>query len=73
MSGEYGTEATPQFDEVRELLNRARQIDPTSREEAVRGYVREIAEAEAMLDTIESAGAPLLACFSASWPDGNAR
>ena len=73
MNGDYGTEATPRFDEVRELLNRARQIDPTSREEAVRGYVREIAEAEAMLDTMESGGAPLVACFSASWPVGYER
>ena len=72
MNGD-GTEVDPQVDEVRALLNRVRQVDPTSREEAVRGYVREIAEAEAMLDTIEFGGAPLVACFSASWPVGYER
>jgi hypothetical protein len=50
-----------------------RQIDPTSDEAAVRGYVREMAEADAVLDTVDIEDAPLRPCFTASWPEGIVR
>jgi hypothetical protein len=46
-----------------------RQLDPTSEEAAVRRYVREIAEADALLNSVDLSDAPLLVPFSASWPE----
>ena len=54
-------------------LTRVRQLDPTSEEAAVRSYLREMAEAEALLDTMDLGDAPLSVSFSASWPEGSAR
>ena len=60
-------EAPPE--EVQSFLIRARQVDPQCEEAAVRGYVREIVEAEAMLDAVSLSLAPLSIVFSASWED----
>jgi hypothetical protein len=59
--------------EMGDVLSRVRQIDPTSDEAAVRGYVREMAEADAVLDTVDIEDAPLRPCFTASWPEGIVR
>ena len=60
-------EAPP--DAVQSMLNRARQVDPQSGEAAVRGYVREVIEAEAILDTVDLSATPLEFSFSAWWED----
>ena len=60
-------------DDMADILSRVRQLDPTAEEAAVRGYVREIAEASALLDTVNLAGAPLIVAFSPSWPEGSLR
>ena len=60
-------------DEMGDVLSRVRQLDPTSEEAAVRRYVREIAEAEALLDTVDLDDAPLLVPFSPWWPEGSVR
>ena len=57
-------------DEMGDVLSRVRQLDPTIEEAAVRGYVREMAEADALLDNVDLDDAPLLVAFSASWPEG---
>jgi hypothetical protein len=56
-----------------DVLSLVRQVDPTAEEAAVRGYIREIAAASALLDTIDLSDAPLEVSFSASWPEGSAR
>jgi hypothetical protein len=56
-----------------DVLSQVRQIDPKSDQAAVRGYVREMAEAEAVLNSVDLSDAPLLVSFSASWLDGRAR
>ena len=63
----------PPNDEMGDVLSRVRQLDPTSEEAAVLRYVREIAEADARLNTVDVSDAPLLICFSASWPEGSVR
>jgi len=58
-----------------DVLGRVRQVDPTAEEAAVRGYVREISEASAVLDTVDLTDAPLqvsFSPFSPSWPEGSA-
>ena len=60
-------------DDMADVLSRVRQVDPNAEEAAVRGYVREIAEASALLDTIDLSDAPLEVAFSAAWPQGSAR
>ena len=69
-NGNSGT-STPS-DEVADVLDRVRQVDPEADEVAVRGYVREMSEASALLDTVDLDDAPLLVAFSASWPEGSA-
>jgi len=54
-----------------DVLSRVRHVDPTAEEAAVRGYVREIAEASSLLDTVELADVPLTVAFSPSWPEGS--
>lgn len=49
------------------LLDRTRQVDPSSGETAIRGYLREIVEAETMLDAVDLSEIPLAVSFSASW------
>lgn len=56
-------------EDVQSFLVRARQVDPHSDEAAVRGYVREIVEAEGMLDAINLSAVPLTVSFSASWEE----
>jgi hypothetical protein len=71
-SGDGSGQFTPADDMV-DVLSRVRQVDPTAEEAAVRGYVREIADASALLDTIDLSDAPLQVFYSASWPEGSAR
>lgn len=59
--------------EMGDILNRVLQVDATSDEAAVRGYVREMAEAGAVLDTVDLSDTPLLVSFSASWIEVSAR
>ena len=70
-SSDSGT--TTRSDDMADVLSRVRQVDPTAEDAAVRGYVREIAEASALLDTIDLADAPLIVAFSPSWPGGSVR
>jgi hypothetical protein len=67
--GDSGT-GTP-ADEMADVLSRVRQVDATADEAAVRGYVREIAEASALLDAVDLSDAPLEVSFSAQWPEGS--
>ena len=60
-------------DDMRDVLSRVRQVDATSEEAAVRRYVREIAGADALLDTVDLNDVPLPVPFSASWPQGPER
>ena len=64
------SETIPGGDGLGDVLSRVRQVDPTIDEAAVRGYVREMAEAEAVLDTVDLSYAPLSVSFSPSWPEG---
>ncbi len=68
-----GSDTNSRRDEMGDVLSRVRQLDATSDEAAVRRYVREMAEAEALLDTIDLDDAPFLVPFSASWPEGCVR
>ena len=60
---------TTRSDDMADVLSRVRQVDPTAEDAAVRGYLREIAEASVLLDTIDMADAPLIVAFSPSWPE----
>ena len=73
MTSNAGSDTNPPHDEMGDVLSRVRQLDPTSEEPAVRRYVREIAEADALLDTVELDDAPLLIPFSPRWPEGDVR
>ena len=70
MKNRIRSDTIPLGDEMGDVLSRVRQLDPTIEEAAVRGYVREMAEADAVLDTVDLDDAPLLVAFSASWPEG---
>ena len=65
--GRSGTSAP--CDDMADVLGRVRQVDPTAEEAAVRGYVREISEASAVLDTVDLTDAPPFVAFSPSWPE----
>jgi hypothetical protein len=58
---------------MRDVLSRVRQLDPTIEEAAVRRYVREIAEADTLLDGVDLSDEPLIVSFSAWWPEGSLR
>jgi hypothetical protein len=73
MTGKCEAEVAPPVDEVREVLNTTRQVDPTASEAEIRGYLLEVEEAKAMLDSMEPSGAAPLECFSAVWPVGSER
>jgi hypothetical protein len=60
-------------DDMADVLSRVRQVDSNAEEAALRSYVREIAEASALVDTIDLRDAPLEVSFSASWSQGSAR
>ena len=70
MTHGVGSDTVAPGDEMADVLSRVRQIDPASAEAAVRGYVREMAEADAVLDTVDLEHAPLIVAFSASWQEG---
>jgi len=59
-------------EDLQYALARARQVDPGCEETAVRGYLREILEAEAMLDAANVPEISLGVPFSASWEDERA-
>ena len=71
MTKEDGSGTVSPSDDMADVLSRVRQVDPTAEEAAVRGYVREIAEASALLDTVNLTNAPLVVSFSASWSEGS--
>ena len=73
MTNQAGSSTILPSDEISVTLTRVRQLDPTSEEAAVRGYLREMAEAEALLETVDVVDSPLGVSFSASWPEGSAR
>ncbi len=73
MTSKDGSGKRAPFDDMADVLSHVRQVDPNAEEAAVRGYVREIAEASALLDTIDLSDVPLQVSFSASWPEGPAR
>ena len=73
MTSSIGSEMNSPRDEMGDVLSRVRGVDATSDEAAVRRYVREMAEAEALLDTVDLDDAPLLVPFAASWPQGSVR
>jgi hypothetical protein len=60
-------------DDMGDVLSRVRQLDATSEEVAVRRYVREITEADALLETVDLGDAPLPVPFSSSWRQGPER
>jgi hypothetical protein len=70
MTSSAGSEAN-WSDDIGDVLSRVRQVDPTTEEEAVRLYVREIAEADALFDIVDLDDAPLAVLFSPSWPEGS--
>ena len=70
MTSDFGSNTIRLDVEMGDVLSRVRQLDPTIEEAAVHGYVREMAEADAVLDTVDLDDAPLLVAFSASWPEG---
>lgn len=53
----------------RDMLHRIREVDPDADVEAVRRYAREIAEAEAVMQTlnVDPTSAPFDAPFSPDW------
>jgi hypothetical protein len=73
MTRDDRSDAVTPVDDMADVLSRVRQVDPSAEEAAVRGYVREIAEASALLDTVDLNDAPLFVSFSASWPEGTVR
>ena len=60
-------------EDMEDVMSRVRQLDATSDEGAVRRYVRDITEADALLDSVALDDAPLPVPFSASWEQGSAR
>jgi hypothetical protein len=58
-------------DERSDALTRVRQLDSTIEEAAVRVYMSEIADADALLDTPDLGDASPSISFSAVWRDGD--
>jgi hypothetical protein len=73
MTNEAGSDTIERLDEMGDVLSRVRRLDPTTGEAAVRGYVREMAETDVVLDTVDLDDVPLLVAFSPSWPEGRER
>ena len=69
MTNSVGSDRVSQRDEMGDVLSRVRQLDPTSEDAAIRRYMRDMAEADALLDSVELSNAPLLGPFSAAWPE----
>jgi hypothetical protein len=73
MTNGVGSDTNSPRDEMGDILTRVRQLDPTSEEAAVRRYMREIAEADALLNSVNLDDASLLVAFCASWSEGSGR
>ena len=73
MTSGAGSDTDSPRDGLGDLLCRVRRLDPTSEEAAIGRYLREIAEADALLDTVDLSDVPLPVPFSATWPEGSAR
>ena len=73
MTNQNGFGTGTQTDEMADILGRVRQVDPIADEAAVRGYMKEIADASTLLDTVQLGDAALQVSFSAWWPDGPGR
>ena len=73
MTNRVGSDAGSPRDEMGDVLSRVRQLDPTSEDAAIHRYMREMAEADALLDSVDLSNAPLLVPFSAAWPEGSGR
>lgn len=73
MTNDVGFDEIAPDGDMGDVLSRVRQLDPTSEESAVRSYVREMAEADAVLNTVDLGEAPLAVCFSAFWSKGDVR
>ena len=71
MTSDSGSGTSTRFDEMADVLRQVRQVDPNADEVAVHGYVREISEASALLDTVDLRDVPLQIAFSAWWPEGS--
>lgn len=65
--GPLGHEVSPA--EVSAALSAARMLDPAIGEDAVRRFLREIAEIDAALDAVATEDAPLASGFTPVWPD----
>ena len=73
MTSIVGSDTTSLRDEMEDNLSRVRQLDPTIEEASVRRYAGEMAEADAVLDSVDLEDVPLVVAFSASWPEGTVR
>jgi hypothetical protein len=69
MTNSVGSDRVSPRDEMGDVLSRVQQLDPTSEDAAIRRYMGEMAEADALLDSVELSNAPLLVPFSAAWPE----
>jgi hypothetical protein len=69
MTSSFGSGTVIPSDDMADVLSRVRQLDPTAEDAAVRGYVHEIVEASALLDTVDLTDAPPFVAFSPSWPE----
>ncbi len=70
MSADSKSKPNVPTEDVEYLLARARQVDPRAEEAAIRGYLREIAEAEEMLDALDLSETTLNVTFPADWEGG---
>jgi hypothetical protein len=68
-----GADSITPGEDIGDVLSRVRQLDPTSEDSAVRGYIREMEEADAILNAVTLGDAPLQVCFSALWSEGSGR
>lgn len=73
MTSSAGADGNFPDDMMEDVRGRVRRVDATSEEMAIRRYVREISEADALLDTVDLDDAQLPVPFSASWPQGSGR
>ena len=69
MTSSDGAEAAALPEDTSDIVSRVRELDPSADDAAVRGYVHEIAAANALLVTVDVTGVPLEVAFSAAWPE----
>ncbi len=67
MSADSNAKPNVPTEDIEYVLARARQVDPQAEEGEIRGYLREIAEAEEMLDALDLSETTLNVTFSADW------